>query len=407
MAESTLVTALLRNNGELLICRRTGSPVSEQQWDGLSVMQKGDDVAPTALQAVNSITGIEPVDCSVVRVASRPIKVSSDTDITAVYPVLIDSSSRDVIVDNSVEEYEWVHAPLVQRRSSPSWLWDSYRRVAPTVRSIAADDEHGATWLSIRGLEVLRDRAGQLVETAPDTDTDELRDLGARLREARPSMAVLHNRVNRVLANATTPAEIEQAATEEIRAAVTADSRATMTAAEILDEKTVLTLSRSGTVLHALRSASVDTIHVLTSRPGGEGIQVAEQLGVNEQVVLHGDAAVAHVLANAGIDVVVIGADTILPDGSVVNKTGTRTAAIAAMHEGIPVYVTATVDKVTTRQNVNLEVGDRTAIYSGDAPIDVRNPTFDVTPPDCIESYITDRGVLSTADLHSIVAELQ
>jgi hypothetical protein len=82
----------------------------------------------------------------------------------------------------------------------------------------------------------------------------------------------------------------------------------------------------------------------------------------------------------------------VLPDGSVVNKTGTRAAALAAHREGVPLYAVALTDRVATDETVPLESGDRAAVYDGDAPVDVRNPTFDVTPPDLVERVVTERG---------------
>jgi methylthioribose-1-phosphate isomerase len=63
----------------------------------------------------------------------------------------------------------------------------------------------------------------------------------------------------------------------------------------------------------------------------------------------------------------------VLPDGSVVNKTRTRAAALAAHREGVPLYAVASTDRVATDETVPLEFGDRAAVYDGDAPVDVRN----------------------------------
>ncbi|HMB49843.1 MAG TPA: initiation factor 2B, partial [Natronoarchaeum rubrum] len=175
----------------------------------------------------------------------------------------------------------------------------------------------------------------------------------------------------------------------------------------LLDDAGVLTLSRSGTVLDALRSASPRSVHVAESRPAREGISVAEELAaaLDAPVTVLADAAVAHALATEDVDAVVVGADAVLPDGRVVNKTGTRTAALAAAREGIPVYAVAASDKITRRETVNLETGDATAIYDGDAELDVLNPTFDVTPGDLVDAVVTERGRLGAEDVAAIAEE--
>jgi len=90
-----------------------------------------------------------------------------------------------------------------------------------------------------------------------------------------------------------------------------------------------------------------------------------------------------------------------------VNKVGTRAVALAAAREGVPLYAAAASDKVATDDEVRLESGDRTAVYDGDAPVDVRNPTFDVTPPDLVDAVITERGGLSPEAVGEVADELR
>ncbi|SNZ12416.1 Translation initiation factor 2B subunit, eIF-2B alpha/beta/delta family [Natronoarchaeum philippinense] len=333
-------------------------------------------------------------------------------------PVLFDAPAD---LDAPADAERLAPTALLHEAEQPTW-WRCYERVAPTVRSITADDEHGAAVLSTRALEVLRDRAAlQIAEGDPDRG--ELTDLAERLLSARPSMAVLENRVNRALAAAVddanetadgddeTPAAgiaaaVEAAADTGIDRAIQVDADTAAAAAGMLDGATVLTLSRSGTVLDALSSASLDGVYVAESRPAREGIGVAEELSasIGAPVTVHADAAVAHVVAHEGVDAVVVGADAVLPDGRVVNKTGTRAAALSAAREDIPVYAVAASDKITHRETVNIETGDAGAIYDGPADLDVLNPTFDVTPADLIDAVVTERGRLD-ADEVGAVAE--
>jgi translation initiation factor 2B subunit (eIF-2B alpha/beta/delta family) len=348
-----------------------------------------------------------------------------------VHPVLFDAPGREVTLSRELQAAEWVPPTELLRRETVPRLFETYQRVAPTVQSVAADDEHGAATLSVRALAVLRDRAG-LLAAEGETDLDELRSLGDRLREARPSMPVLRNRVNRALAEggafdaagstadagpaAATPAAVERAATDGINRALAADAEAAMRAAGLVSGWHVLTLSRSGTVLDALAADTVSAISIAESRPAREGIGVAEELASepaesendsSAPITVHTDAAIAHRLAAADVDAVLVGADAILPDGRVVNKTGTRGAAIAAAREGVPVYVAAATDKVTTREAVALESGHPSAVYEGTAPIDVANPTFDVTPAETIAGIVTERGVLEVDAVTEVAEELR
>ncbi|MFC4542517.1 NUDIX domain-containing protein [Halosolutus amylolyticus] len=418
-----VVTAFLRHRGAMLLLRRSDAVGTYRgQWGGVSGFAEGDPDEQVRFE-IREETGLGPDAVSIVR-SGRPVEFE-DSDLGrtwVVHPYLFDSERREIELSEEHDAYEWVSPtamvdPDADQETVPK-LWTAYERVAPTVRSIAADDEHGAAFLSIRALEVLRDRAGLLVGERsefgadPEGEWAELAELARRLLEARPSMAVLRNRVNRAMAEAGDDAEsagapaVLDATLAGIDRALAADDDAAATAADRI-EGSVATLSRSGTVLDALRNGAPSRVFVAESRPAGEGVDVAEALADDCPVTLHTDAAVAHVIDREEPDRVVVGADTILPDGSVVNKTGTRTLAIAADRAGIPVSVVAATDKVSTREEVNLESGDRQAVYDGPAAIDVLNPTFDVTPADCVTEFVTERGILDPGEIGTIAEELR
>ncbi|GAB7019286.1 initiation factor 2B [Halostagnicola bangensis] len=445
---SHVVTAFVRNRGEvLLLCRSDAVGTYTGQWGGVSGFAEGDPAEQVRVEIAEE-TGLED-EVSLVR-SGRELRVT-DEELErewVVHPYLFECDSRDVALSAEHDEFEWVSPTVafdpdgleeqsdtnpsevagVDDRQTVPKLWEAYERVAPSVRSVAADDEHGAAFLSIRALEVLRDRAGLLigerddVGVDPDEERDELAELARRLLESRPSMAVLRNRVNRAMAGATTEVESDEPVADDSKAdavailestiagidrAVEADRGAAETAAELIEGDTVLTLSRSGTVLEALESSSPSRVFVAESGPAREGVAVAETLANEVPVTLHTDAAAASVLAREEVDRVLVGADTILPEGSVVNKTGTRSIALAAAREGVPVSVVAATDKVSTRSEVNIESGSRDAVYGGDASIDVLNPTFDVTPADCASEYVSERGVLERVDVESVAEELR
>ncbi|APX97276.1 NUDIX domain-containing protein [Natronorubrum daqingense] len=432
-----VVTAFLRHRGDILVLRRSDAVGTYAgQWGGVSGFAEGDPDEQVRTE-IREETGLDPGNSVTFVRDGRPVTVD-DPDLGRewiVHPYLFDADHREVDLSEEHDALEWVSPTELlggfgetesdeDAFETVPELWSAYERVAPTVRSIAADDEHGAAALSVRALEVVRDRAGLLVaERAdygddPEEERDELAELAGRLLEARPSMAVLRNRVNRAMTDADEHAvdgavgapHVLEAALAGIDRALEADDAAAATAAERIDG-TVMTLSRSGTVLEAIREGEPSRLFVAESRPAREGVAVAEELAADEAlecpITVHTDAAAAHLLSREAVDRVVVGADTILHDGSVVNKAGTRGIALAAEREGVPVSVVAATDKVSTREEINLESGDRSAVYDGDASLDVANPTFDVTPADCIEEYVTERGALEDEDVGDIVAELR
>ncbi|GAB3037029.1 NUDIX domain-containing protein [Natronobiforma cellulositropha] len=409
-----VVTAFLRHRGEILLLERSDAVGSYAGfWGGVSGYAEGGPDEQVRRE-IREETGLEEA-VSLVR-AGRPVRVE-DEDLERtwrVHPYLFECAYRDVELSEEHVDAEWVSptAILAERETVPM-LWTCYERVAPTVRSISADGDHGAAYLSIRALEVLRDRAALLVaerEGAGEVDGaeewDELLALARRVREARPSMAVLRNRVTRALGEAA-DRDAESALESTVAAierAYAADEGAARVASEYASGR-VLTLSQSETVRAALERGGPNRVFVAESRPAGEGVETAEALAEETAVTLLTDAAVAHVLARGDVDCVLVGADTLVPDGRVVNKAGTRAAALAASNEGVPVYVASASEKVATSAEVALESGPATAVYDGEARLDAINPTFDVTPADCVTGYLTEDGRRSSGDIGEVAAE--
>ncbi|WP_227132584.1 NUDIX domain-containing protein [Halorubellus salinus] len=408
--ETHVVTAFVRHDGHVLLCRRSEHVGTyTERWGGISGYAEGDPDEQVLVE-LHEEAGFETDAVDLVRTGSTVDVRDDDLDTHwVVHPYLFDVDDRDVTVSEEHDTCEWVHATEMLHRDCVPGLWAAYERVAPSVRSVTADDEHGAAALSVRALEVLRDRAGVLRAEGASADaaTDEVRDLARRLRRARPSMAVLENRVNRAMATADADAaSLETAAMDGINRAVRVDVEAAERAAALVGDRTVLTLSRSGTVVRALQDAAPTEVFVAESRPGNEGVGVAERLLADAPTTLHTDAAIGHVLATADVDCVLVGADAVLADGRVVNKTGTRLAAVAAAHEEVPFFVTCATDKVRTDDTVNLESGRRSAVYDGSAPLDVTNPTFDVTPAHLVDAVVTERGELDPSDVRDVADEL-
>jgi translation initiation factor 2B subunit (eIF-2B alpha/beta/delta family) len=411
MSEEThVVTAFLRHDGEVLLLRRSDAVGTYQgDWGGVSGYAEGTPESQVETE-IDEETGIGEGERTLVRTGNPLRVVDDDLDRTwVVHPFLFDVTTREVTTSEEHDTHEWLSPTAMFERDVVPELWATYERVAPSVRSVTADDEHGASYLSIRALEVLRDRAATLVaEGESDDDAwDELADLGRRLCRSRPSMAVLRNRVNRVLAAADrTAASVLDAATDDIHRAVTADTDAAVRAGALVSDRTVLTLSRSGTVLRAFAEGDPEEVYVAVSAPGREGVAVAEALVDDGPVTLLPDAAVAQAVVTGEVDAVVVGADTILPDGTVVNKVGTRAAAVAAAHEEVPCYVVAATDKIHTEPSVNVESGRRSAVYDGDAPLTMFNPLFDETPAHLVDAFVTERGELDPDEVDAVADEL-
>ncbi|MFB6204985.1 MAG: NUDIX domain-containing protein [Haloglomus sp.] len=418
--ETGVVTVFLRNGSDvLLFCRSDEVGSYSGQWGAVAGHAEGDPEG-LAREEIREETGLDPADLSFVRRGNSFAVEDPDHGVWRVTPFLFDCPTRAVSTNRETTEHEWVQPTAVLDRETVPELWESYRRVAPTVADVREDREHGSEYVSRRTVEVLRDAAAALeagVEapaTLPDGDDDwaRLAALAEDLFAARESMAVVANRVNRVMADATDGHSA--AAVRRAAEAVLDDlDAATVDPVAGLRDGTVATLSRSGTIERLLTRCGPVAVVVAESRPGGEGLTVARDLAgaLDAPVTLCADAGVAHALDARDVDAVLVGADAVLADGSVVNKVGTRTLASAAAAQDVPVHVAAHTDKVAPPgHDPDLEprdpgelLGEREGDDGGSsAVLDVENPTFDVTPPGRVDRYLTENGPLGADDVRAV-----
>lgn len=379
------VVALLRHHGEILVRRADG------RWKAITGTDATDPSA-TARRRVRAETGLSEA-------ATAPVRVGAPVD--GRVPVLVDAETRQRPAPP--DGYQWITPPTLLD-DGPPWLWETYEAVRPIVATLADDTEHGSSTLSVRALETLRDEAA--LAAAGDADPEQVRTVARELLAARPAMAVVTNRVNRAMdsADPADAASVATAAHEEIQRAVEADRQAAANAAERIVGRRVATLSRSGTVLAALAEATTEAVLVATSRPGGEGVAVAEALAADHDVTVTTDAAFPAELTRWDADVLLVGADTVLPDGGVRNKVGTYPAAAVAARDGVPALVATATDKVSPDAAVEREPWPGETPYAGEAAVAVSNPTFDVTPAACIDEIVTERGRIGTDAVASVAA---
>lgn len=112
--------------------------------------------------------------------------------------------------------------------------------------------------------------------------------------------------------------------------------------------KTIITISHSKTLIEVFKlwrnfNPNIK-VYVCESRLQNEGILMAEELlkiKIKTQIITE---AMAGILMKK-VDAVVLGADQILSNGNIVNKTGSRILAITAKYEKVPVYVFSSSDK--------------------------------------------------------------
>lgn len=414
---TTVVTAFCRHEGDILLVRRSDEVGTYRgRWGGVSGFVEGETADPLtdARRELREEIGVERAE--LVRRGDQ-LEITDGGRKWTVHPFLFDVADRVVDLNEELTEFEWTTPAAMFDREFVPGLWEAYRRVGPTVETVAGDEASGSAAISVTALEALRDAAAEAahvdsVSSPSVTDWSGVVERARRLRDARPSMVVVANRVNRVLSDTDDATSVARRAHEAIRSALDADDSAASEAAAVLRDldssPTICTLSRSGTVLAALREADAEVV-VSESRTGNEGVNVAEELAdAGNSVTLTTDAALPSVVAGAvspGADAVLVGSDAILPDGTVVNKVGTRSLGLACAREGVPFYVVAARDKVAGEAVAWGESAGSAALYDGDSVVTVENPVFDATPADCVTGVVTESGVLEASAVAEVAAD--
>mgnify|MGYP003390447536 CR=1 FL=1 len=117
--------------------------------------------------------------------------------------------------------------------------------------------------------------------------------------------------------------------------------------------ETVLTISHSRTLIKILelwkKSNPNLKVIVCESRPEQEGILMAKEISkLKIETNIITEAMSGNIISE--IDLIVLGADQILKNGSIINKTGSRMLAILAKYHRIPVVILASSDKIVNEK---------------------------------------------------------
>jgi translation initiation factor 2B subunit (eIF-2B alpha/beta/delta family) len=166
--------------------------------------------------------------------------------------------------------------------------------------------------------------------------------------------------------------------------------------------RSVATLSYSSTVESILRQALPSDCRVVIaeSRPLLEGRRLFKSLsGTVADLRMVTDAQMGLVIP--AVDLVLVGADTVLSDLGVLNKTGTYVAALVAHTHGRDFFVATDTYKINAAMNSGnciLESKSGKEVWpSQETRCD--NVYFDITPAQLVTGFVTEEGVLDAAGM--------
>ncbi len=160
-----------------------------------------------------------------------------------------------------------------------------------------------------------------------------------------------------------------------------------------------------GTMTRTLKEQGKDVKFYCTeTRPYYQGARLTatciSQMGFDTTVIT--DNMVAYTMENIGIDLFTSASDTITLDGHVANKVGTHQIALVAREFKVPFYVTGMPDgEKKTKGDIVIELRDPSLVLGDHTARGVKAiyPSFDITPPELIAGFVTDKGLYKPSDL--------
>jgi translation initiation factor eIF-2B subunit delta len=274
------------------------------------------------------------------------------------------------------------------------------KRYKEEFTQFANDSVHGAVYLTLQALKVLKNEVGRNDSLTLKDLTTMLHSLASAHKEIISIKNTIEQLEDKITAKSFNQQEIQSLITAVEQAVKEKEEQTVTNAVERLSQyQLFMTLSRSSTILKVFKKLisknSIKEIFVLESRPLFEGRKQAKalaELGVPVKQIV--DAAAGFYAEQ--IEAIIIGADMILKDGSVINKIGSFLLALAADFYQKPFYVVASSNKQTTisPKNYRKHIIER-ASEELEAPakenIEARNIYFEYVPAKLITAIISEK----------------
>ena len=299
-------------------------------------------------------------------------------------------------------------------------------KITRLIEEIKNDKTQGASQLARQAMAVLKVAAEHSQADSVEHFLEELKGVGEGLMTARPAMAPIFNIVNRYL-GALSPVSPDQGvgylkglavskADELARVSLQAIAEITSCGLGLIAEgDKIMTHSYSSTVMAVLEEAPAEGKHIeviaTRSGAGGTGQRIAQELGRQGMKVTFIDDTAAGLYVSSA-NKVMVGADRVCADGTIVNGVGTYPLALAAQKAAVPFYVlceTLKFDHRMRSDEVDLEEKEPSEVIGRaklPPPVSVKNPYFDLTPLELVTGIVTENGLLAPEGVTGYIKRL-
>jgi len=148
------------------------------------------------------------------------------------------------------------------------------------------------------------------------------------------------------------------------------------------------------------------------TQPRLQGRKTAKKLLKAGVEVIHVvDSAMRWAVRHHQVDLILIGADSITSEGTIINKIGSRLLALVAHEEHVPFYVASPLLKYNPETNLGIletiEMRDPEEIWENPPEgIEILNPAFETVSRRYIDGLITEAGIFASSHVSNYFAKL-
>ncbi len=297
------------------------------------------------------------------------------------------------------------------------------KQLRETAQKIKSMEIRGAGRIARAAAAELRDYAGRLKTGDLDDFNEKMKSAAELLISTRPTAVSLPNAVRAVMRYSGETVDearmnVVKLADEFIVNSENAVKRiGEIGARRVRDGDTIMTHCNSSAAISIMATAHAQgkNINVIAteSRPRLQGhltIGHLDRLGIKTSLIV--DSAVRFFMKE--VDLVVVGADAVTVNGSVINKIGTAQVALAAREARKNVIIAAETYKFSPKtilgELVEIEERDSAEVIGREmlgkfSNVSVKNPAFDVTPREYVDLICTEVGAIPPEMAYIIIKD--
>ncbi len=296
-------------------------------------------------------------------------------------------------------------------------------KLKETAQKIKNMEIRGAGKIARVAAAQLRDLSMRIASVQLEEFNREMKQAARLLVNTRPTAVSLPNAVRAVMRYEGDSVDEAKASIKELADGFILNSESAVRkigeigARRVRDGDTIMTHCNSSAAISIMAAAHDDgkNIHVLAteSRPRWQGHLTVKQLdekGIKTSLIV--DSAVRYFMKK--VDLVIMGADAVTVNGSVINKIGTSQLALAAHEARKNVIIAAETYKFSPKSLLGelIEIEERSSweVLPDEklkefSNVSVKNPAFDVTPREYIDLICTEVGAVPPEMAYIIIRE--